>query len=240
MEEIVQQHGLETTTAIDDIEEQIAEFDGYIDKTFYEEKPDVETPKLYKMSDGHIAYKLAKPTAIRSYNNDSITPNYISVENVHNRIDRIGAYYDANKNMIGDYDYSLDKDSLEISSNTIEFDDWNRSYQGYNDSSHSFKIETSVKKGGLQKIASLFANQNQITPLRKTADEEHYKPIADAIADELNKLEKFRADCEKPYDENLFADHAFKEVITRKIEESKKKLEDAKVDLDKKRSRYVQ
>ncbi len=112
VEEIVQQHGLETTTAIDDIEEQIAEFDGYIDKTFYEEKPDVETPKLYKMSDGHIAYKLAKPTAIRSYNNDSITPNYISVENVHNRIDRIGAYYDANKNMIGDYDYSLDKDSF--------------------------------------------------------------------------------------------------------------------------------
>ena len=240
VEEIVQQHGLEASTAIDDIEEQIEEFGKYICETFYEEKPDIETPKLYKMSDGHVAYKLVKPTVIYCADH-SATPYHISLEDVYGYNDRKGAYYDKNGDKIGgNYNFTLTLDS-EIKGNTLSWTDWWRKRNcGYNDSSHSFKIETSVEKGKPQKISSLFANQNQITPLRKTADEEHYKPIADAIEEELSKLEEFRVACEKPYDENLFADHAFKEVIMSEINKANKNLEDAEVKLKKQQNRYAQ
>ena len=62
--------------------------------------------------------------------------------------------------------------------------------------------------------------------------------ILDMTEKELKNLDDFRSKIETPYDENLFADKSFKEVITSKIEEEKQKLEDAKLELDKQKNRY--
>jgi len=67
---------------------------------------------------------------------------------------------------------------------------------------------------------------------------EKYTPIAKLIEKELDSLQDFRTKIEKPYTENLFAQQSFKEIITSKIEDEKKKLEDLKLELAKQKNRY--
>ena len=236
VKEIVQEHGLECTTAIDDIEQQIKVFEKYIDETFYQESK--EKPKLYKMQDGHSAYKLISPLKIRSYNNQQIKLFYISEKDIHKYNDRIGAYYDDNKEVIGDYDYCIYPNSftLDNGNSSIEWDDWymRRSYG--NNYKHTAEIEISEAK--LEKKTELFKNSNILNPVLVYCENNRYLPIANSIDKELNALQAFRSKIEKTYDENLFADKSFKEAITSKIEEEKKKLEDAKLELDKQKSRY--
>lgn len=112
----------------------------------------------------------------------------------------------------------------------------NRDYSSY---SIKIKTETVVdQKAGLVKDSVIFNNVAAYSATKKSFDETKYAPIASAIEKELLSLSAFRTKIEKPYSENLFADQSFKEVITSKIEEAKKKLEDAKVELDKQKSRY--
>lgn len=236
VKEIVQEHGLECTTAIDDIEQQIKVFEKYIDETFYQESK--EEPKLYKMQDGHSAYKLISPLNIRSYDNQQIELFYISEKDVHKCYDRIGAYYDDNKEVIGDRDYCIYQNSftLDNENSSIEWDDWYMRKYYANNYKNTAEIE--MTKGGLKKKTELFNNSNILNPVLVDCERIHYLPIANSIEKELKNLDDFRSKIEKPYDENLFADKSFKEVITSKIEEEKKKLEDAKLELDKQKNRY--
>ena len=236
VKEIVQEHGLECTTAIDDIEQQIKVFEKYIDETFYQESK--EEPKLYKMQGGHSAYKLISPLNIRSYYNQQIELFYISEKDVHKCYDRIGAYYDDNKEVIGDRDYCIYQNSftLDNENSSIEWDDWYMRKYYANNYKNTAEIE--MTKGGLKKKTELFNNSNILNPVLVDCERIHYLPIANSIEKELKNLDDFRSKIEKPYDENLFADKSFKEVITSKIEEEKKKLEDAKLELDKQKNRY--
>lgn len=236
VKEIVQEHGLECTTAIDDIEQQIKLFEKYIDETFYQESK--EEPKLYKMQDGHSAYKLISPLSIRSYDNEQIELFYISEKDVYKCYDRIGAYYDDNKEVIGDRDYCIYPNSftLDNENSSIEWDDWYMRKYYANNYKNTAEIE--MTKGGLKKKTELFNNSNILNPVLVDCERIHYLPIANSIEKELKNLDDFRSKIEKPYDENLFADKSFKEVITSKIEEEKKKLEDAKLELDKQKNRY--
>ena len=65
VEKCIKQNGLDCDTAIEDIQEQIEEFDEYINTNFYVNKA---KPKEYKMKDGNIAYKIEKIKDIYSYN----------------------------------------------------------------------------------------------------------------------------------------------------------------------------
>lgn len=230
VKEIVQEHGLECTTAIDDIEQQIKVFEKYISEHLYEKKPSSLEPVTYKMNDGHEAYKLNKPFSFNSYN--TIEPYYITIEDVWRRNDRIGAYYDEEKGLINDYDNSIKLNSFNIKGNIFTW------INKYTEEKFSAEIETKTIKFELKKKEAIFMDNSLLASIIIDINKKYYSPIETSIEQELQKLLVFRSKIEKPYDENLFADKSFKDVISSKIEEEKKKLEDAKLELDKQKNRY--
>lgn len=236
VKEIVQENGLECTTAIDDIEQQIREFEKHIDETFYDKSR--KEIKFYKMKDGHTANKLVPPLKIVTDDDDEIEVFYISTDKVYQYPDRIGAYYNAAGELIGDSDYCIYPNSFTINDEnfSISWDDWYMKNYSGNNFNHRASIE--VVESGPKKKIKLFENDNILKPVQDDCYMKYYSPIAKAIEKELNSLQDFRSKIEKPYDGNLFAEQSFKEVITSKIEEEKKKLEDLKLALDKQKNRY--
>ena len=105
----------------------------------------------------------------------------------------------------------------------------------------TIKIKTKTvvdKKAGLVKDTVIFNNLAAYTATKEKFDLEKNAPIANSIEKELSSLQDFRAKIEKPYTENLFAQQSFKEIITSKIDDKKKKLEDLKLELAKQKNRY--
>lgn len=222
VKEIVQEHGLECTTAIDDIEQQIKAFSKDVEATWYkmtEKKTHLEAVTKID-SDNRIYYKLEK-------NNNNI--GYISKTEVQDNYNYGSGnrhyYYDEqfnNKRTI-DYIKINEKDfSISYSNTRLDIE----------------KKEIVDDKGGLVKDTVIFNNATVYSATKEKFDTEKYIPISNSIEKELKNLDDFRSKIEKPYDENLFADKSFKEVITSKIEEEKQKLEDAKLELDKQKNRY--
>ena len=106
---------------------------------------------------------------------------------------------------------------------------------------NSIKIKTNTvidQKAGIVKDDGIFNNNVAYTATKEKFDLEKYTPIAKLIEKELGSLQDFRTKIEKPYTENLFAQQSFKEIITSKIEDEKKKLEDLKLELTKQKNRY--
>lgn len=227
VEEIVQQHGLEATTAIDDIEAQIKRFGKEIDSTFYKmsEKVTHEEPVTKRDSDNRIYYKLQKNDKGIGY----VSKNVTDLNDYYGRNYKRHYYYDENFKNQRTVDY------IEIYENQFTVTNTNYNY--------TLNIETKTivdDEGGLIRDSVLFNNAIAYNSTKNSFDEKHYAPIADAISKELEKLEEFRVACEKPYDENLFADHAFKEVIMSEINKANKNLEDAEVKLKEQQNRYAQ
>lgn len=232
VKDIVQQHGLECTTAIDDIEQEIEKFEKYIDHIYYQLVPSHDEAVKFKMNDGHLAYKLIKPKNIGpSYS--SVNASYISVQNVHKYdCDRIGAYYNSDKNLHNDKKYSISENNYSITGDTIV---WKDNSTG---TEYSSKIETKKIEEKLKKIPDLFKKKDILQASASKTDKEKYSPILSSINEQLASLDSFRKKIEQPYNDNLFADSSFKKIITSKIEEEKKKLEDARIELEKQKSRY--
>lgn len=222
VKEIVQEHGLECTTAIDDIEQQIKAFSKDVEATWYkmtEKKTHLEAVTK-RDSDNRIYYKLEK-------NNNNI--GYISKTEVQDN------YYYGSRNRHYYYDEQFNNkrtiDYIEINEKDFSI--------SYSDTRLDIeKKEIVDDKGGLVKDTVIFNNATVYSATKEKFDTEKYIPISNSIEKELKNLDDFRSKIETPYDENLFADKSFKEVITSKIEEEKKKLEDAKLELDKQKSRY--
>lgn len=222
VKEIVQEHGLECTTAIDDIEQQIKAFSKDVEATWYkmtEKKTHLEAVTK-RDTDNRIYYKLEK-------NNNNI--GYISKTEVQDN------YYYGSSNRHYYYDEQFNNkrtiDYIEINEK-----DFSISYS--NTRLDIEKKEIVDDKGGLVKDTVIFNNATVYSATKEKFDTEKYIPISNSIEKELKNLDDFRSKIEIPYDENLFADKSFKEVITSKIEEEKQKLEDAKLELDKQKNRY--
>ena len=222
VKEIVQEHGLECTTAIDDIEQQIKAFSKDVEATWYkmtEKKTHLEAVTK-RDSDNRIYYKLEK-------NNNNI--GYISKTEVQDN------YYYGSRNRHYYYDEQFNNkrtiDYIEINEKDFSI--------SYSDTRLDIeKKEIVDDKGGLVKDTVIFNNATVYSATKEKFDTEKYIPISNSIEKELKNLDDFRSKIEKPYDENLFADKSFKEVISSKIEEEKQKLEDAKLELDKQKNRY--
>lgn len=222
VKEIVQEHGLECTTAIDDIEQQIKAFSKDVEATWYkmtEKKTHLEAVTK-RDSDNRIYYKLEK-------NNNNI--GYISKTEVQDN------YYYGSLNRHYYYDEQFNNkrtiDYIEINEKDFSI--------SYSDTRLDIeKKEIVDDKGGLVKDTVIFNNATVYSATKEKFDTEKYIPVSNSIEKELKNLDDFRSKIETPYDENLFADKSFKEVITSKIEEEKQKLEDAKLELDKQKNRY--
>lgn len=222
VKEIVREHGLECTTAIEDIEDQIGQFEKDVDATWYKmiERRTHEEPVMRRDSSNYIYYKVSKNSRGIGY----ISKNYPEDYYLRN----YGRHYWMDENF--DDQRTIDYIKIDEKAQTITINQ-----------TDILKMETETKiddEGGLVKDTVIFNNTLAYASTKKSFDAEHYSPIVDSIAKELKALEDFRARMEKPYSENLFADQSFKVVITSKIAEEKQKLEDAQVELDKQRSRY--
>ncbi len=226
VEKCIKQNGLECDTAIEDINEQIEEFDAHINKNFY--KTTFDMPVMHSMNDGETAYKILNPIEISSY--ETIKPRYLCKNYEHSGYNRTGAYYDENKEFIGDYDYYFEENTFEQKNNIVSWEDGH--------SKHKYSLEIEVKKGGLKKDANVFETPDLLELRRNKADTEHYNVIKNHVSLELKKIDDFADSQSAPFKANLFADQHYCDIIMDAIMEAKRELQDAQVDLDKKRSRY--
>lgn len=228
VEKCIKENGLDCDTAIEDINEQIGEFDKYINEQFYKLGP--ATPKIYQSQDGYNVYKIVNPVKIRSYNHDQIEPAYLSETYVHKSYNRKGAYYDSNGTIIGDYDYYFKDGTFKIKGNTAE---WTDGYSG-----QSYSVEIEMEPGKLVKDPKVFKTPDLLELRQKKADSEKYDVIKKHIDSELKRLDDFVARESIPFKANLFADQYICDVIMSAISKAKKDLQDAMVNLDKERHWY--
>ena len=226
VKEIVQAHGLECTTAIDDIEEQIKIFETDVDSTWYNIVEQVTHEEAIERSIEDVIYFEAEK------NNQDIAYISKSYSSDYYGRDYQRRYYyttdDTNLTNRRTIDYYQDPDENFIMTNRSS-------------SSRTIKIKTKTvvdQKAGLVKDTVIFNNLAVYTATKEKFNTEKYTPIANSIEKELSSLQDFRTKIEKPYNENLFAQQSFKEIITTKIEAEKKKLEDLKLELTKQKKRY--
>ena len=210
VEKCIQQNGLDCDTAIDEIKEQIEEFDAYITDNFYIDNPDFK--KIVKETiDGEEYYKI-------DYD-DNTKRCWISETTLLNS---------DKKTKITDIDsLDVDEDSLEINCSFYEKGRYVRKkFNGYYWSSEKIKDP------------KVFDTPDLLELRRTKAENEKYKIVANKIETEIEKLDIFAKEQTAPYRANLFADQHYCDVIMNAVTEAKKDLQNAQVDLDKKRSRY--
>ena len=227
VKEIVQAHGLECTTDIDDIEGQIKIFKTDVDSTWYKIVEQVTHEEAIERMIGNINfYEVEKNNQNIAY----ISKNYC-YDDYYTRNYQRRYYYTTDDTNLTDpraIDYYQEPDENFIMTNRSS-------------SSRTIKIKTKTvvdQKAGLVKDTVIFNNLAAYTATKEKFDTEKYAPIANSIEKELDSLQDFRSKIEKPYNENLFAQQSFKEIITSKIDDEKKKLEDLKLELAKQKNRY--
>ncbi len=212
----IEENGLEVDTAIDDVNEQIKEFDKSVTELFYVNAPDVPSQK--KMQNGKIAYELKEMNTIRTY--ATIGVKYITSE----------SYYDSNGRIIID-DYGYKCKNVKLSNNKIS---WTDSYSG-DDYTRELAM---VKSNKLIKAPNVFNTKDLLQLRQSNADEEYYK-ISSFIDKEIKNIDSYKAEKSLPYESNLFADQKMCDVILTAVEKSRTELEKAKSELDKVRAYYV-
>lgn len=205
VEECIKQNGLDCDTAIDEINEQIEEFNKYITENFYNSDPEDGKP-VQKEIANYTSYKIKFDNKLFWINENGL----YDFDNLR-RIEYIS-------------DFSFDQDDLEIT-----WIDGN----GYNHSTYAYHY---VKEP--LKDSSVFGKKAILEAAQRTADSEKYMPIKIYIDSELKKLSDFAVEKSAPYKANLFADQHYCNVIMNTITEAKEALQDAQVELDKKRARY--
>lgn len=228
VKDCVEQNGLEVDIAVDDIFDEIKEFNNYITEQFYV-KEMISRPSCYTMNDGNKAYKFVRQQNFPSYNNISVT--YINENN----------YYDADK----DCQNSNNKvfpNSFKCIGNKVIFDDYYRrqNYSYNNNYHHEFAIELeSCCSGKFVKNTDFEKYPDMKKTRQKTADEK-YNSILEPIKKSIQDVDNYISKKSALFEENLFADQKMRDVILKAVEKSKVELEKAEDDLEKVRERYIQ
>lgn len=212
VEKCIQQNGMDCDTTIHDIKEEIHSFNQKIDETFYE--PEYETVKGQPMT-----LTISNETCYKVEASDG---NIYFVGNTY--------YYTSAQ---GNNRRSVYNNSMKKKGDTISW-----MYDYYNSISGQilYHPDTTKQTGNLTKN-SLFNNKSAFTATKKSFDEK-YNEIKSKIAIEIESVENFKSKQSAPYKANLFADQHYCDVIMNAVTEAKKDLQNAQIDLDKKRSRY--
>ena len=213
VEKCIKQNGLDCDTAIDDIQEQIEEFDSNINNTFYE--PEYETIKgepIIERIHNEVCYHVSGNDGKQYYVGEEY---YYTSKTGNSRRDV--------------YDRKVDGKIV-----TWRYERYNNYYTS---GTINYSPDTKQKTGKFVRN-SLFLNQNALEPTKKSFDEKFYSPIKSFIDSEIKKLDDFANEKTAPYKANLFANQSCCSVIMNAVTEAKKTLQDAQVELDKKRSRY--
>lgn len=208
VEKCIKQNGLDCDTAIEDIQEQIGEFDEYVTKMFYEENPDFEE-LVTKEIDGYDSYN-------------------IDYDNQEYWINRNGLYDFTTKKRVSKINsFNVDEDNRQISCQIVE-----------NGRLVSKQFNAYFYNQEFMKSSKVFDTPDLLELRQSKADKEKYTPIKSFIDSEIKKLDDFANEMATPYKANLFANQEYCDVIMNAVTEAKKNLQDTQVELNKKRKRY--
>lgn len=209
VEKCIQQNGLDCDTAIDEIKEQIEEFDAYITDNFYIDNPDYKK-LVTETIDGEECYEI-------DYNNTKrcwISDSKLLSNDKKTKITSVNSL-------------DVNEDSHDIECTIYESGRWvHKTFGGYYWSSEKIKD------------SKVFDTLDLLELRRTKAEKDKYEVIANNIKEEINKLENFAKEQSAPYKANLFADQYYCNAIMNAVTEAKRDLQNAQVDLEKKRSRY--
>lgn len=222
--DIVQQHGLESTTAIEDIKEQIEKFEDNVRNTFYNWKEESSHIEPITKKDGNrIFYKVC---------DNEWNIGYISKLVID---DGYGRNY--SQRLYRDKEF---KNEREIDYKDMDPKTFIMQNSHYNNRNIRIETQTVIdQKAGWEKNHEIFNNTAAYKSTSNDFNKDNYQPIADNIKREQDELAEFLEESKKPYEENLFADPEFKDVILSKLKEEREKLADAQVELDKVRKLYI-
>lgn len=219
----------------DDIKNQVTEFECKVTERFFVRKSG--GAKEYTMKDGTKAYKILQPVTIMSYNNQKITPYYISdtfiiSDSIHGYPEMCGAYYDKNKNKIGNDYACLFKGSTKINEadGVFSWDDYFRRTNFGEDCSHSLKIEMQDLK--YEKKPAIW-NDKEI--LKTTCDscENEFTKISNKILARKKEIDIAKDSMLAPFADNLFASQEMTDIIFSEINKYEKELNDCNKKLKK-------
>lgn len=224
---IIQENGISIESSVEDIMEQIDEFDEYVMEQFYEEGP--ERPKMYSDNNGRfgkIFYKLCNKQTV--YNNSNVL--FIGQDN-----DKL---YFLNKN--GNY-ISSEYGKLEVYGNQIMLRRGSSSAIGsilsnYYNSSNLMPLE--MERSGIQKNKTIFETSDLYELHSKKADNEKYTPIKSQIEERLKTIEDFKNTEGATLKNNLFGDKEYLDLIFFSLEKQKEMLEDASIKLSQVKHKY--
>lgn len=208
VKELAQNYGLEVTTTIDDVTEEIDNFEKVVIDTWYNE---IEHPAKPKIVQGCYHVKDGKGTQY-----------YINLENrkLHN----------VNWQHIQNFDKGeISNDSKTISIVVDRFSNQRNTYT---------VVFLSEAKKTFEQNTDLFENELAYLATKEKFDKEGYEIIEKAIQEALGSLEDYKTKKEKPFTENFFSEQEFALNLLAKVNDAKKELEDSKVRLDKVRSLY--
>ena len=221
IKKILNQNGISFNLDIDDIKDQIKDFDDYITKQFYVKDKD-KRETLTTMPDGIRAYELSQSIELYIRNSGYNDVKYISSS---------GTYYDENRNRIG---VNTCRDvRLDVSSQKLTWVD------SYEDRTYEKLAKITIEKGqGLIKNPD-FTKYPELLKGRMEDAGNRYESICTAINTSLEELNDFESAQAEPFKQNYFVKQEYCDVILSAIKKSRETLENLQVDLNKERDRYA-
>lgn len=219
IEKILKQNGItDDGSSLKDISEQIDEFEDLVNEKWFDHivvKAVAEKPakEITKIIDNEECYE-----CIRDGTN---TIWYVGV----NRIDTYGyahyVYY-SNGEYYGRYDFSKEDNKIHCGNN----------------------YTINMTKAVPAVAAKDYFEPKLFEPVAKKAkqgafDQEHYTPLLNQVNLEIANLQKFRDDSAEPFENNMFAEQKFCNLLLEKIDDSILEFKKQKDELEKQHSRYA-
>ena len=220
----VEQHGLAVATKISDLESDKDAFDKKVMSQFYTTEtttargnPIITTHRDWECYEceleGNTFYITTKMSSRYSYS------------------DRRYILFDPSDNSSSYIGYSISDDKTVITVNSYDYD--------WAEGAYNIKFTKGKTTTRTIKDNSVFGKIDVYNATKATFDA-NYNTIKANIESEISKIDNFISKKQKPFDENLFADQSMKDVIMKKVSQSKLDLQKLQVKLDEVRNKYAQ
>lgn len=221
VEKCLKENGISCDSAIEDIEDEIENFDSKITDEWFHEGV-IQKGVAAVTKDEDIIEKVDNQDCYKCKQNGANNIYYVTVDKTdswHN----YHQIYNAKKEYIRQYDFSKNGDSISC-------------YYDMTVCKKTITVAPEIpeKRGLIKNKLSDIAHETK----QKNFDKDNYLPIVDTINSEIEALKTQKTNDEVPFKANLFADQSYNVTLVSKIDEAIHQLQDAKINLDKKRTRY--
>lgn len=208
----IRQNGLDCESVVGDINSKINEFKKKVDGQWF--KTVKEEPKeIIETVNGEECYKCMRDGTKEIWYvgvNESTDYYYRGMHSV----------YDSEKGRFNGKNFSKNGKSITCNCNYTNYD---------------FTIQHTA---GVSRTVPCDYSKTLHKTYQDRFNKDRYTPIADDIEYNIELLKEQKENDAAPFKANLFANQEFYDVITSKINETIRQLEDAKVELQKQQNRY--